>query len=408
MVSRIEAAGPVRDELAPVRHARCRNRRLADAEVLGALGVGRDDQLVAVVLDRVLVAVRARLDDARRLERRVGVDEVDLARLMVVRVDEDELRRLRRGDGDVEADVLLLVDEDVVLDRRADDVAVDQQRAVVLVEAHIEQRLAVVGPHDAAARVGDAVGQIDRRSPGRACGWCRARSPCRRWRRRAGGGRGCAGSRRGPSRACPRPRRCRRAGRLRRSPERGAAADERILTAGDEARVVGERPVGRRHGAVVLLEAAVHLAEQLVLQGARLRELGLAVGVLGVEIGADLRVEHGRLAHHVLPVVGLQPGIVVDELDAVPGGDVGTARGARRLDEGVTMGGTVHRFLHGETATNMGSRADAAERWVTSMGLTRAKMVVLGAVDQMDSWKPCQLWEERPGHNLSARESFLK
>ena len=45
----------------------------------------------------VLMPVLARLDEARVAVGRVGVDEVDLARLMVVRIDEDELARLRRA-----------------------------------------------------------------------------------------------------------------------------------------------------------------------------------------------------------------------------------------------------------------------------------------------------------------------
>ena len=46
-----------------------RHRRLDDAEVFRTVGVGRDDQPVAVMLDRILVADVARLDDARRIER---------------------------------------------------------------------------------------------------------------------------------------------------------------------------------------------------------------------------------------------------------------------------------------------------------------------------------------------------
>ncbi len=155
-----KASGPVRNDFAPVCHARIGDGRLDDAEILGALRVGRDDQPVAVVLDRILMADLARLDDARRHERRVGIDEVRFARLVVVRVDEHELRRLSGGDGDVEADVLLRIDEDVILDRRADGVAVDEQWTVMLIEADVKQGLAVVRPDDAAARIGNAVGQV--------------------------------------------------------------------------------------------------------------------------------------------------------------------------------------------------------------------------------------------------------
>jgi hypothetical protein len=77
-----------------------------------------------------------------------------------VGVDQDELCRLRRAEGDVEADVLLLVDEHVVLHGCADHVAEDLQRAVVLVEPDVEQRPAVVGPSNPAARVGDLIGQV--------------------------------------------------------------------------------------------------------------------------------------------------------------------------------------------------------------------------------------------------------
>ncbi len=85
-----------------------------DAEVLRAVRVGRDDEPVAVVLDRVLVAVLARRDETRGAFGRVGVDQVDLGRLVVVGVDDDELGRLRLADADVEADVLFLVDEHIV------------------------------------------------------------------------------------------------------------------------------------------------------------------------------------------------------------------------------------------------------------------------------------------------------
>ena len=71
--------------------------RLADAEVLGAARVGGDDQAVAVVLDRVLVAVLARRHQARLALGPIGVDQVDLGGLVIVRLDGDEARRTGSG-----------------------------------------------------------------------------------------------------------------------------------------------------------------------------------------------------------------------------------------------------------------------------------------------------------------------
>ena len=55
----------VRDDLAPVGLGRFGQRCLTDAEVLRAARVGRDDEAVAMMLDGVLVAVLARLDEDR-------------------------------------------------------------------------------------------------------------------------------------------------------------------------------------------------------------------------------------------------------------------------------------------------------------------------------------------------------
>ena len=60
-------------------------------------------------------------------------------------------------------------------------------------------------------------------------------------------------------------------------------------------------------------------AKSVVLQRRRVGQRALGVGVLGFEIGADLGLEHGGVAHHLLPVVGAQPSVIVDQLDAVTG-----------------------------------------------------------------------------------------
>ena len=155
-----QAAGLVGHDLAPVRALRRRHRRLADAEVLRTVGIGGDDQALAMMLHGILVAMLARHDQARAAFGPIGVDQVDFARLVVVRVDDDELARLRLADADVKAAILLLVDECVVGGRRAHAVAVDVKRALVGIEAHVEQRLAVASPDDGAAGVRDGIGQI--------------------------------------------------------------------------------------------------------------------------------------------------------------------------------------------------------------------------------------------------------
>ena len=55
-------------------------------------------------------------------------------------------------------------------------------------------------------------------------------------------------------------------------------------------------------------------------------EQALGVGVLGLEIGADVGLEQRRVAQHLLPVRVLQPGIVVGDGDAVVGEGMRPAR----------------------------------------------------------------------------------
>jgi hypothetical protein len=98
------------------------------------------------------------------------------------------------------------------------------------------------------------------------------------------------------------------------------------LAIADEIRIGAVRA---RHRGVVLLDASFHFGKQRFLQLFGVGERGLGVGVLGLEIAADLRVEHGRIAHHLAPIVRAQPGVVVRQRDAVPGRNLGVAFRAR-------------------------------------------------------------------------------
>ena len=91
-----------------------------------------------------------------------------------------------------------------------------------------------------------------------------------------------------------------------------------MLAARHVAREIGVSAIGRRHGGVVLLDAALHLLEQRLLQRLRIRpSRARCVGVLRFEIGADVGPERGRIAHHLLPIRGAQPSVIVHALDAV-------------------------------------------------------------------------------------------
>ena len=94
-------------------------------------------------------------------------------------------------------------------------------------------------------------------------------------------------------------------------------AQARILAAGDVAHEVLVSPVRSRHRAVVFLDARFHLGIERRLQLARIGQRGVGVGVLRLQVGADLLIEHRGVAHHLLPVAGAQPGVLVDQLDAV-------------------------------------------------------------------------------------------
>ncbi len=158
-----QRAGFVRNERRPVGAAGGGDRRRADTEIdrvtVGIGGVGENVEQVAVVVDAVFKAGGARFDEARLGGRVVGVDEVDFAGLMVGDVDQQVVARLGFAEVHVEGGVVLLVDEFVGVDRCAEDVAMDVERAVVVVEADVVDRLAVAAPDHAAGTL-DHVGQV--------------------------------------------------------------------------------------------------------------------------------------------------------------------------------------------------------------------------------------------------------
>ena len=155
-----EAAGAVGDKFFPIGKARIGHGGFDDAEILRVFGIGGDDEAVVVMLDVILMTRRARRNDPRHGLGIVGVQDVKLARLVIMGVDQHEGARPRAAERQEEALVGLLINEFVGAQGRTDRVTPDGARTMVGIDADVVERAAVVGPSDVAARVGDFVIQV--------------------------------------------------------------------------------------------------------------------------------------------------------------------------------------------------------------------------------------------------------
>ena len=324
-----QAAGFVRHDLAPVGARRVGGRRGHDLEVLGAVGVGEDEELVAAFLDLVLQAGLARGDDLRLGRRVVRRQDAVFGRLVIVDDDEDPVVVARPADIHEHAGIGLLVDQPVRGRVRAETVVQELGRAVGGVEPGVEEAFAGRVPHAVAAGVGHRVGKVGPRAEVAHAQRVEFRALVVDAPQQLAVVEGVvdaadaeiglvAGFQVAVEIDVLRPAIARR------------AEEARLLAALLVGRAVGIGPVLHRHGGIVLLDAALHLGEQNLPQLRRVGHQGRLVGVLVLQMLADRRIEHGRILEHVLPVVGAQPGELVDAGDAVAGVFDGAALGARR------------------------------------------------------------------------------
>ena len=150
----------MRDQRPPMAAVGRRQRRRGDAEVDRIALVGEDEELVAAIEDGVADAGLARRHEAGRRVRLRKVDQPALGGFLVAGGDDGEAAARALLDAREPAAVLFLVDQDVVGLRRAQPVAVDFQRPVVLVLSDIEKERRIAAPHDVAAGLLDDVGQV--------------------------------------------------------------------------------------------------------------------------------------------------------------------------------------------------------------------------------------------------------
>ncbi len=311
-----QRAGPVRHDFRPVFAARRRHRRLHDLEVLGAVGIGQDVEDVAALGHRIFQPRLARGDDNGRRREVFGGEQAVFARLVVVDIDIDEVVDQRAADGHEEAGILLLIDQPVVFLPVAEDVVEDLRGAVVLVKRGVEEAPRIRRPDTAAAGVRKRVGAV---LAGREVAHLQ-REIFRSLVVIAPDADGMVGRMVDAGEA----EIVLAFGLLVAVEQDDAFAAvarlaeiARLLPAGDIGRAVGIGAILHGHGAVVLLDAAAHLGKQRLLQGLRIGHRRRHIGVLGLQMRADLRLQDRGILEHGLPVVVTKPGIVVGAGDAV-------------------------------------------------------------------------------------------
>ena len=82
-------AGPVRDEIGPPGTAGIGDRRPHDLEILGAVGVGEDDEVIPVML-HIVLQPDLRVSTSRGVARIGTVQKVDFGGFVIARLDENE------------------------------------------------------------------------------------------------------------------------------------------------------------------------------------------------------------------------------------------------------------------------------------------------------------------------------
>ncbi len=132
-----QPAGLMRLDLPPMLAARRIDRRLDDSIILGAAGIGQDDQPPVVMIDRVIVLGLARRNEARRRQRIGGIDQADLGRLVIVHAEQKEAAILGRAEAEEIARIGLLVDESVG-SIGADRMTQHAARAMLVIQPYVQ------------------------------------------------------------------------------------------------------------------------------------------------------------------------------------------------------------------------------------------------------------------------------
>ncbi len=219
------------------------------------------------------------------------------------------------------AGIAFLIDQRVVGLRSAEDMAIDLHRAVIVVEPDVKERFRVRRPDNAPIGFLDDVSAVDSRLPvanadTEVFGAANIRAPCLQLVI-GGMARFAEFEVFGLLRQfIAVDDEVRRAGCLMKVLTRHAA-DLLMLAAFAILVEISKRPIRRGNAGVIFLDTCAHFRDELLLKPRGVAEHRVGIGVFSLEIGANVGLKHGRIAQNLLPVLILQPGVVIGDRYAV-------------------------------------------------------------------------------------------
>ena len=290
------------DEIAPVFVRRRRQGRGRELEILRAVAIRADVERLAMMLDLVAMRGFARGDEPGRGARIGQIDQPDFRRVVAAHRNHAEAARMAAVQMHEPGGIEILDHQRIVFLRCPQPVTKNLRRAMIVVDAHIEERPTVGVPHDRAVAMRHSILEIASRgeiahadreefralvvaAPGE-------QPVIRRMFGRAHVEEGLAF-------------------RLRvaidqdllRAAVTRAPADQLMLSAFAEARIIFEGTIRPGRVGIVFLDPPAQFLEQFGPQRLGRRHQRVAIGVLGVEMRANVGGRPGGVGENLLPIV---------------------------------------------------------------------------------------------------------
>ncbi len=309
------ASLPMRHQITPILPPWRRGWRGDDLEVRGFVHVGAYHQAIAPIVEVIADVGLARGDQHRLAVGTRGIDQPLLRGIAVRGRDHDEPLGPGAVDGDLEAEIVLLVDLLIACGIGPQAMPIDEARSMIFVTLHVEQRVAGLRPCER-CDVGDDLRQVASAADianaqvvvfgAAVIGEIRVEPVvgtvlmlAERKISLAFGERGSVEQQ-------------------FLGPARSRHADDRaMLCAGLKLDPVGIGAIRSRYAGFVLLDPTFHLLHELEPQAGERRKYRLRVTILRLDMGANLGLERSRIAQNLAPIGIAQPVIGIDALESM-------------------------------------------------------------------------------------------